>query len=265
MFHAGITHAGLPGGGSSPCKSAFTCCAMLKLPQPKYSTKGVLSFLHEAYLPANGFIFSPSIKWAIPARGMCIISLKSRIRAIGLTTKSDKSTFGVTGHKALIPLIGTWTVRAIKKKTHSIGYSAEGITNILLSDVFPVKGWAVLRENLPVMATGFVVGVRRLFVLVKGDKAGKVKRLIRAKGAVQKESSAVCGIRAVLATSYTAIYNLSGKIRVNFSNSVKVTGKLFSKIYNTLFGAKGYIPKIAFIASVPKRFQDFVTNKRWFR
>ena len=265
MYHVGINHVGLAGGGTSSCSSVFSCCAVLKMPTPKYSVHGVFVFLSEAYLPIEGRVFSPSVRWPIVVRGVSILRFGHLTGVCGTLTRAYNGFLAVVGDKAPIPFANRLPVKGIKRETAHRGYSVEAVTNLLYSDWLRVRGVAVSRGINLAVTKGFLIAVKKLSLKVTGDKAGSVIRFLRVRGGLQKASKSLYKAKGSLAKLLRSAFLVKVKAQGASSTIIKVRAKLFSKVYSNLFRLQGFVPKLAFIAAVPRRFQDFVTNKRWFR
>ena len=264
MNHAGITHVGV-NGGFLPRTSAIMCRARLIMPVPKYSVVGAMAFLREFYLPFSGIIYSPGLRTGFLSNGEISLPYMGRIEVKGTALWVCSKWFSLVGYKSLIPMSGRWLVKGIKRKAKTYVYPVEAVAYKVSSSATAVKGFAVSMAKKQFKLTGLMKHKLIAYINVRGDKAGETHLFYLARGAKSFIGKAGYSIKAINALGSKLYASMTGRIRQTADYFMGVQGQLSSNVVNFLYGLKGYIPKIAFIASVPKRFQDFVSNKRWFR
>ena len=166
---------------------------------------------------------------------------------------------------SLIPAHGRWLVKAIKRKSKIYSYPVEATAYKKVIHHLQVGGMSVSRARKLVKITGLAYVRSKYHYLVRVDRAGEVKRFLLAKGRAVLDCHSLYGVKSVLAMGSRVTHTVKGRVGQRLSQLCTVNGHLSSNVVNFLLGLQGYIPKIAFIAAVPKKYQDFISNKRWFR
>ncbi len=125
----------------------------------------------------------------------------------------------------------------ILQSTHDIVYRAQGVLE------------AYQRTALQV--TGLIRAICVSKVVIWGRISGNYAKVIRAAGAIGLSADSFCKATGLLQQSAAAIY--------------RVAGQMQTAIETRFLQIIGRISVPQFIAAVPRRMQDWVTNKRWWR
>ena len=222
-------------------------------------------YLSEAYLPIRAVIYSPASKTNILIQGVSTYLKRHDYTATGTSQWSEKDIYSAVGYKSLIPAHGRWLVKAVKRVKKSYVIPVEAVAYKTEQLGYALKGVPVTAYRGNFALQGLVeIGVKCLY-FVKLDYAGEVKRFLIARGRICLDSKAFYPVRSIIAMGSRAVALVKAKLGQTQSYVYGAEGHLSSNVVNFLLALKGYVPKIAFIASVPKKYQDFVSSKRWFR
>ncbi len=235
------------------------------MPDPKFSVEGVLVYLSEFYLPGRGVIYDPATKISFAAEGVSVYLKRHSVLAVGQAMKTASAWFSSVGYKSLIPAHGRWLVTAVKRKAKRAVYPVEASIIIPLDLYLLAKGYAVSVGKEVFKATGLVHIKAAYRFIARGDRAGETFYLLKVRGF--KSFAKKCGYlaEAVSAEGQKLRHKVRGTLGQKQKLFLQATGHLGSQIVSMMYSLKGYLPKIAFVAAVPKKYQDFMTNKRWFR
>jgi len=263
-YHSGLTPVGVL-TGTSVNSLTFSCCAKLIEPMPKYAVAGIRVRYDEAYLPVSGFICSSGSKVPYTAQGISLSIGRHVISVEGIPQWGYAEHYLATAFTDLIPLSKGWLVKATRRGRDYSYYGVEAVSFITSKAVLIVKGASSHRfKQIYKVVSAFRNDYERYYKL-RGDISGKIKKPVVLIGNLCLKTKDHYLTKGLKATGSRFVAKMSGAVGRTMKIKLKATGQLGGNRARAKFALKGLIPKMAFIASVPKRFQHFVTNKRWFR
>ncbi len=262
MNHVDLTHCGLQGVGYSPKENSgdilhrhvglthVGCQDIAPLYVASYTVKGTP-------------IYTPNIAFSICG---AIIFLTDKLLTIRgrVYSPTFKSIFNVNGGMSR-PRLFKYTTLGIVKRKKELSYLINGSIPRLMNCIYKVisnktiprysnyfsKGILKVRNNIPYKVIASIRGVTTKKYKVLGCIIGFFNTSLQINGNI------IDGIK-----SYFCV---DGKLSVTFSKLLKVSSRLDGKNVGRYYLVKGTNAIISYVCRVPIRFQEFITNKRWFR
>lgn len=232
---------------------------------PKYSLAGLSVRYDEAYLPVGGILCTSRDLNPFAVQGVCTLLVRHFVLVIGTPLWSGRGLCIVKGFTDLIPYSLGWAVKAVREGKDFSVYSVESVTYLRSYLYHLVTGASSHAQKLAYGAVSIIRASAESKFTLKGDVSGEEKKIIMLLGAISHKAKEVYIVNGLKATGSNFVAKIKGAVGQTQKLRLKATGRLGGNIARATLAIVGLIPKIAFIASVPKRFQYFTTNKRWFR
>ena len=227
--------------------------------------KGAKAFLWQEIVYACGNVYSPKDRTPLGIQGVLCYPYSNIYADEGKSIVDFSTRYSLVGYINLIVFHAPIAVTAIKKSARDImlpvtgildygfamNYCASGIVNIGEKFFYHVK--SKIQRNMLQQYSVF------------GDESGYVYRRFAVFGSIVAHFHSSYNVSSWLATGKNLFMSACGRVSCKELIPVKITGSLNSTSATALLALRGAISTVAYIASVPKKFQDFVTNKRWFR
>ena len=236
MFHSGLTHVGL-GIGLSSRSVCIRCVGdIIEKRHHIYSVRAAMAFIKQNGYVLAGFIYSPTTRLFYRAKGIsCELETKVA-RVQGVIRRTMTTTYRVTG---------SW---ATKMSTVII---AKGDKIFPFDSTYRCMAKTRIRDKMIWNSIGNLHGACRQVLLTVGRLAGAKRQAYKTVGRIVNGTRLMYSVKAV---SHVAKHNV-----------YKVIGDLASNNRAMFYLVKGAVSTIAYVCSVPTKFQEFITAKRWFK
>lgn len=264
MRQAGLTQVGI-NGIFQACKLGFPAVGLcVWRSDTPLSIKGVLAYGYKAMHLVTSKLFGAGY-WRLTAKG-------------GLLTSWDK-LLSATGYRYELG--------------HKIYFLMRGGLGSLRSDYFYSQAFLRQRKNESYKANSILAGYFRFRFNQTGFLLPQMREVIKATGfaflafaarhrvigATRKSFLKSYGIRSALQSKLNNGWLSSGKlmdglifrpivkgiVSVPVTSLTKMCGNVDSKNIASYIVIVGTMSVISYIARVPIRIQEFITNKRWFK
>lgn len=196
---------------------------------------GILSIKTFAYQQIKASIFSPNIKFNIKAIGSIALPYTTQFFQSGIIRQKQNIAIGCKG------LLGAGTsfihtVSAICRANSSKTMSITGVIKQSGKYYAQSTGFLLANYSSIVKSTGVLQQITKGYHNVKGILGYGVNTTMQIQGVIQQAGTVIHGCIGGLA-------NTAGHIFITITGKINIA---------------------AFVSSVPKRIQEFYTNKRWF-
>lgn len=236
MFHSGLTHVGL-GIGLFSRSICIRCIGNITGKRHHiYSVRAVMAFIKENRYTLEGFIYSPTIRLFYRAKGVsCELGIKAA-KVQGIIRKTMSTTYRVAG---------SWATRM------STGVIIKGNKIFSSDSIYQCVAKIRIRDKIMWSCEGNLHGTYRQAILSVGRLAGAKKKVYKTVGKIVNGTKFVYAVKAISHSAKRDIY--------------RAIGSLTSNNRAVFYLVKGSVSTIAYICSVPTKFQEFITAKRWFK
>ena len=262
--HVGITHVGV-NGGFLPLTSTFFCNGKVIPYVPKYPVTGTKVLYRIFVMGASGTMYSPGLKLLLVMQGTNLGIAKSRYGLTGLLIKRFQRAFSSVGYLNLIHKTCGYFVNAIKRKRRVYTYSIDSQIILPGKATFIAKGSSMMLGQKAMEIKAVLLQNGRRAYAVIGDRPGVVRSVYSVLALTRAKHRISLMVKGREGQGIDAGILAKGKILRKVSLFYNAVAGLNSQNASAMFGLCGVIPAISFIAAVPKRFQSFVSTKRWFR
>lgn len=236
LYPIGISHVGLFTGLIGHNKG-FQCKAKVRgFYRGCFALHGIPSFLRSKAYPMHGTVYTDVTSQYIEAKGICVAHRIFRYKAVSsMQTKISKhykvSSLAILKSKDRIVLQG------LIKGINDILYRTSGVIKSIEKLRYRAKA-----KLIPVVMT--------MYTATANTKAW--------------EYIGYC-VHGLPAKGLRGVYVISSTVQRKLGQAYKLTGNLLNTVGQWLYNVKAKTNIASFITSVPKRVQEFVTNKRWFQ
>lgn len=235
ILPVGLTIIGTNSG--VPSSSIFMCKGKLRVSsRTLFSSTG---FIHIPYYTTStvvGYFFSRHNDHPFRVSGDLSVPGDTAIKTSGVIRQQSLvhiKAIGISGY----PNITMAKVSAICKANYRAISRIIGV--IEREQLNPIRVTAVCKAN-------YLKAVKTIGLLVYENKA----------------YFKITGVSATLAQSFVAVTGILGQLSIT---PFKIIGALANTIEHNFIRITGVVNIAAFVSSVPKKVQEFVTNKKWWR
>ena len=195
-----------------------------------------LSLVKKMNYPACASVYAPNMIIRIISSGTIIYYGYKNITTIGVISKISNIIAAARGFFAL-------------RKTQK--HLAKGLLQSQHDIVYRVQGMLGAYQHISKLIVGTIQAVHLNKIVIWGRASGNYVSTLKSVAVIGSGISNVYKTIGILQKSLNAIYQLVGQMKTDIETRL------------LLFTGKISVPQ--FIASVPRRMQDFVTNKKWWR
>ena len=262
--HVGLTHAGV-NGGLLPASSAFLCVGEVIPPTPKFSLTGIKTLFWADIVSICGYVYSPAEVTPYNLNGAIAYPSTKYYVSKGTSTLILDASFSLVGYVSMIPYRAVMAVIATKKSMGDIRLSIEGYLKYGYKTSYLISGTKTLLAGAQFISMAIIQRTLNRRYAVCGDESGIVMRKVAMFGSLVANYKTTFNLTGCVAKGLSMAIQVLSWVSRRDSIVYKVKSSLNSESMSEGFAVKGMVSTVAYIASVPKKFQDFVTNKRWFR
>lgn len=236
MNHAGITHVGI-NSGLLPLNCFYKVTARKQYGfNGAFNVNGVLIYFMSKIFYIYSSIYDPSFKQSFSLEGYIGVLCTNILKTKGMIRQSESLLYRATGgmaHKEIVLFKTTAFILA----SFSSAYA-------LVSKI-RTRG--------------------RFRLLIRGHANGieNVKFLVRAT--LRQSMSYFIPVKAIKSIKTKVSFAVNGFTTVVGNIGFKITGFLLSYNLAKVFSVKSFLSTINYIASVPNKYQNLKTDKRWYR
>ena len=264
LRHIGLTHVGASWGINSSV--LLLCHGKIIPPTPKYSASGIKAYLDECIFSSEGRLYVANTRVNYLAQGIKALLVKEIYPATAELVRPFVGNHYVTGFKAMIPSSSYLISKGSCIAIHSSHYILAGACSRLFKQgVGLMTGLSVHGYKSFFDLTGFsIFGKHTRFMITAAFNRSNHSKYA-AHGTAYKRVRESLIVQGGLSRIGKSTYWAKGAIQRSKRFCAKVGGRLVSNNVTQRFKLKGLVTTVAYIASVPVRFQKFITDKRWFR
>ena len=144
-------------------------------------------------------------------------------------------------------------------------YAAQGYLSSFVSKIMKIEG--ILHGNFDICwpVNGVISPVAKYALKAKGTLQAAVIRTYAVWGKILANAKDAYLIVAHIGSASRSITKATGTLKVKAQKVLKIIGTMQTEIETRFLKITGLLKVPQFIASVPRRLQDFVTNKTWWR
>lgn len=215
---------------------------------------------------------------AWPVIGLLRLQLSSVISVIGISIYSNVSKYTTTGlirlYSATIykltgiyqhSKIAKYSISAILRLQNTSTFLVTSISALLNINRYAVVGLARLRSITVYKITGIYQYYQSIRYYVSATlKQISVNNLL-SHGHILLPATFIFISTSILRLPATARYAVTSVMRLLSINVYSINGDLANTIGNTFIKITAKLNIAALAQTVPKKVQEFLTNKRWFR
>ena len=201
-----------------------------------YKCTVCISLVSKAVYRAQSSIYAPSMIIRVISFGTVASGAKKNISIRGVISKVFSKSVLAKG---------------VLSRSRLCRYFSKGLLQSQYDIVYRTQGILKAYKRIEIQIIGILHAVNIDRITMWGHINGRYSKVIKISGVIGLGAETIYKLVGVLQQKSVSLYKASGEMKTDLETRfLKITGKIS-------------VPQ--FIAAVPRRMQDWVTNKRWWR